>query len=101
MFPGGESFPHLVINNRILCEVRCKPLCSSPINRSLDGGSGIGRGIIHKRFDGRWVGRKITQEGLWCHVKRQMVGASNLEATAGNSHISNAFNGYINVLKVP
>ncbi len=52
-----------------------------------------------------------TQEGLWHHVKRQMVGSHDLEAvlldfmfrrrfnaTAGQTQIANAFNGYITVV---
>ena len=54
-----------------------------------------------------------TQEGLWHHVKRQMIGQKDLEAvlldfmfrrrfnaSAGETQIANAFNGYLEVLKV-
>ena len=53
-----------------------------------------------------------TQEGLWYHVKRTIVGTRNLEmslidfmfrrkfhATGGNVQLVNCFNGYISVLK--
>ncbi len=52
-----------------------------------------------------------TQEGLWHHVKRQMVGRKDLDAvllefmfrrrfnaTCGITQITNVFNGYISIL---
>ena len=54
-----------------------------------------------------------TQEGLWAHVKKSVVGANDLElalidfmfrrrfrATGGPQQISKCFNGYLSVLKV-
>ena len=53
-----------------------------------------------------------TQEGLWAHVKKSVVGKADLElalvdfmfrrrfhATGGSQQISNCFNGYLSVLK--
>ena len=52
-----------------------------------------------------------TQEGLWAHVKKSVIGSTNLElalidfmfrrrmnATGGLNQISNCFNGYLSVL---
>ena len=54
-----------------------------------------------------------TQEGLWAHVKKTVIGGTDLElafvdfmfrrrfnATGGSNQISNCFNGYLSVLKV-
>ena len=81
-------------------------------------------GLTARGYTHDWVNHSIqfvdpvtgvhtnTQEGLWHHVKRRMSGSKDLEsvlldfmfrrkfnASAGVNQITNAFNGYLHVLK--